>query len=49
MSEVKIRRCKNCGCDISHRSIKAKRCVACAERRDARLHNLRRRAKKGAL
>ena len=40
---MRQRKCKDCGCDISSRYIKAQRCCDCAVKRQQRLANRRRR------
>ncbi|MBQ3808603.1 MAG: hypothetical protein II840_11680 [Kiritimatiellae bacterium] len=45
---MRQRKCKDCGCDISSRYIKAQRCCDCAVKRQQRLANRRRRAKRRA-
>lgn len=40
---MRQRKCKDCGCDISRRYIKAQRCCDCAVKRQQRLANRRRR------
>ena len=41
---MRVRRCKTCGCDISHRYIKTQRCLKCAAERAEALTRRRRRA-----
>ena len=45
---MRLRKCKDCGCDITQRYIAAKRCIDCAVKRQQRLANRRRRAARRA-
>ena len=45
---MRLRKCKDCGCDISSRFILAKRCVSCSLKHSYRMENRRRRAARRA-